>query len=59
MALLKWALLFFVLAMIAGLFGFTNIAAGAADISRILFFVFLVVFAIIGILAVTAFRAVT
>jgi uncharacterized membrane protein YtjA (UPF0391 family) len=59
MGLLKWALFFFVLAAIAGLFGFTNLAAGSADIAKVLFFIFLVIFAVIGILAMTAFRAVT
>ena len=59
MSLLKWALIFFVLAAIAGLFGFTNLATGAADIGKVLFFIFLVVFAVIGILAMTAFKTVT
>jgi uncharacterized membrane protein YtjA (UPF0391 family) len=59
MALLKWALLFLVLAGIAALFGFSGIAQGSAEIAKVLFFVFLVVFAIIGILATTIFRTVT
>ncbi len=36
--MLKWALIFFVVAIIAALFGFTGIAAGAAEIAKILFF---------------------
>lgn len=44
MGLLGWALLFFVVALIAALFGFTGIAAGAASIARVLFFLFLLVF---------------
>lgn len=43
--MLRWALIFFVLSLIAALFGFGGIAAGAAGIAKILFFVFLVVFA--------------
>jgi uncharacterized membrane protein YtjA (UPF0391 family) len=53
--MLKWALIFFIVSIVAGLFGFTGIAVGAAEISKILFFVFLVLFAIFlvaGLLAV-------
>jgi uncharacterized membrane protein YtjA (UPF0391 family) len=59
MSLLKWAFLFLVLAGIAGLLGFSGIAAGAEDIAKVLFFTFLVIFAVIGILAMTAFKTVT
>ena len=41
--MLSWAFAFFVLALIAALFGFTGIATGAASIAKILFFAFLVV----------------
>jgi len=41
--MLRYALIFFIIALIAALFGFTGIAAGAASIAKILFFVFLVV----------------
>lgn len=39
--MLHYAVVFFVIALIAALFGFTGIAAGAAGIAKILFFVFL------------------
>lgn len=42
--MLYWALIFFVVAIIAALFGFGGIAAGAVGIARVLFFVFLVLF---------------
>lgn len=42
--MLKWALTFFVIAIIAALFGFTDIAHGAASIAKIIFFIFLVLF---------------
>jgi uncharacterized membrane protein YtjA (UPF0391 family) len=42
--LLRWALLFFVLALVASLFGFPGIAAAALAVAKILFFVFLVLF---------------
>lgn len=40
--MLKWALIFFVVALVAALFGFGGIAAGAAGIGKILFFGFLI-----------------
>jgi uncharacterized membrane protein YtjA (UPF0391 family) len=42
-AMLRYALIFFIVALIAAVFGFTGIAAGAAEIAKILFFVFLIV----------------
>jgi uncharacterized membrane protein YtjA (UPF0391 family) len=42
--MLRWALAFFVVALIAAVFGFLGIAAAAAGIARILFFIFLVLF---------------
>lgn len=51
MNLLRWAIIFFVVAIVAAIFGFTNIAAAAAGISKILFFIFLVVFILILIMA--------
>lgn len=44
--MLRWAVIFFVIALIAALFGFTGIYAGAAEIAKILFFIFLAIFVI-------------
>jgi len=44
--MLRWSLGFFIVAIIAGIFGFGGIATGAADIARICFFFFLVIFAV-------------
>lgn len=52
--MLRWALLFLVIAIIAGVFGFTGVAGTATDIARILFFVFLVLLIVSAI--VGAFR---
>jgi len=46
MTMLYYASLFFVDALVAALFGFGGIAAGAAEIAKILFFVFLVLFVV-------------
>jgi uncharacterized membrane protein YtjA (UPF0391 family) len=40
--MLYWAAVFFVIALIGAVLGFSGIAAGAAGIAKILFFVFLV-----------------
>lgn len=42
--MLYYTLVFLVVALIAGLLGFTGIAAGAVEISRILFFIFILLF---------------
>ena len=50
--MLRWALLFAIVAIVAGLLGFTGIAAGAAVIAKTIFYIFLglvVVFIILGI----------
>jgi uncharacterized membrane protein YtjA (UPF0391 family) len=42
--MLRLALFFLVVSLVAALFGFTGIAVAAAGIARILFFIFVVVF---------------
>lgn len=42
--MLRYAIIFFVVALIAALFGFTGIAAGAVEIAKILFFIFILLF---------------
>lgn len=42
--MLKWALIFLVIAIIAGLFGFTDVEAASATIAQWLFGIFLVLF---------------
>ena len=44
--MLRWTILFLVIALIAAIFGFGGIAAGAASIAKIIFFVFLVLLVI-------------
>lgn len=42
--MLKWAAVFFVIALVAAFFGFGGVASVAGDIAKVLFFVFLVLF---------------
>lgn len=44
--MLNWAISFLVIAIIAAIFGFGGIAATAVEMARILFFIFLVLFAV-------------
>jgi uncharacterized membrane protein YtjA (UPF0391 family) len=44
--MLRWALGFFIVALIAALLGFTGISVAAAGIAKILFYLFLILFLI-------------
>jgi len=44
--MLHYAVVFLVIALVAALLGFTGIAAGAVEIAKILFFVFLLLFVV-------------
>jgi uncharacterized membrane protein YtjA (UPF0391 family) len=49
---IKWAVIFFVISLIAGFFGFTGVASGTRTIAKVLFFVALVVFIIVLVFGV-------
>jgi uncharacterized membrane protein YtjA (UPF0391 family) len=51
--MLRWALAFFIVALLAAVFGFGGIAAASAGIAKFLFFVFVVLFAISLIMGLT------
>lgn len=42
--MLKWALIFLIIAVVAGIFGFTNVEAASATIAQWLFGIFVVLF---------------
>jgi uncharacterized membrane protein YtjA (UPF0391 family) len=54
--LLKWALIFFLVSVVAGILGFTGISAASADVARVLFYIFVVIFLVLLILGLTIFR---
>ncbi len=54
--MLKWSFIFLIVAIIAGIFGFTNVEAGAASIAKILFFIFITLWIIILVLGLTIFK---
>lgn len=45
-SMLRWTIIFLIIAIIAGVFGFGGIAVGAAGIAKVLFFIFIVLFII-------------
>jgi uncharacterized membrane protein YtjA (UPF0391 family) len=59
MSLLKYAIIAFVISLIAGALGFSGVSSAAGGIARILFFVFLVIAVVVLLLGVTVFHAVT
>ena len=52
-AMLKWAVVFLIIAIIAGIFGFTGVEAASATIAKVLFGIFLFLF--VGALAIGLF----
>jgi uncharacterized membrane protein YtjA (UPF0391 family) len=42
--MLKWAVVFLIIAIVAGIFGFTGVEAASATIAKVLFGIFLVLF---------------
>jgi len=54
--MLMWSLTFFIVAIIAAVFGFGGIATGAAAIAKVLFFFFVVLFVVSLIMALARRR---
>ena len=52
--MLKWAAVFFIISIVAGLFGFGGVAEGASSIAQFLFYAFVVLFLIFLALGVCA-----
>lgn len=50
--MLKLAILFFVISVIAGLLGFSGVASGARTIAKVLFFIALAIFLVILVFGV-------
>jgi uncharacterized membrane protein YtjA (UPF0391 family) len=54
--MLRYAVIFFIIAIIAAIFGFGGIASGAAAIAKILFFIFISLFVIALIFGATLMK---
>jgi uncharacterized membrane protein YtjA (UPF0391 family) len=56
--MLKWAVIFLVVGLIAGLLGFTGVAGASIAIAKTLFFIFMVIFLVLLIAGITVARRV-
>jgi uncharacterized membrane protein YtjA (UPF0391 family) len=56
--MLKWALIFLVISIIAGALGFTGVSAAAGRLSKILFVVALLIFVVLLVLGLMAGEAI-
>jgi uncharacterized membrane protein YtjA (UPF0391 family) len=50
--MIKWAIIFFLVSLVAGFFGFTGVAADFRVIAKILFFIAIAIFLIILVFGV-------
>ncbi len=50
--MLKWAIIFFIVSVVAGWFGFTGVASGTRTVAKVLFFIAVAVFLIVLIFGV-------
>ena len=54
--MLRWALIFLVIGLIAGLLGFTGVAGASIAIAKTLFFIFMLIFVVLLIAGLTVAR---
>lgn len=57
--MLKWAIIFAVISLIAAALGFGGIAGAAAGIAKVLFFIFLAIFVVLLIAGILAAKKLT
>lgn len=57
--MLKWALIFLVIGVVAGLLGFGGIGGAFVGIAKVLFFIALAIFLVFVVLGIIAGRKVT
>ena len=59
LAMLKWAVIFAIISVVAAIFGFGGVSEAAGGIAKVIFFVFLALCVIFAILGFVVFRRVT
>jgi uncharacterized membrane protein YtjA (UPF0391 family) len=57
--LLRWAVIFLVISIIAAVFGFGGVSAAAAGIAKLLFYIFVALFVLTLVAALLLGRAMT
>ena len=50
--MLKWAIIFFLISVVAGFFGFSNVAAGSKEIAKVLFYIAVAIFLVVLVFGV-------
>jgi uncharacterized membrane protein YtjA (UPF0391 family) len=55
--MVKWAIIFALISAVAGVLGFTGVAAGAAAIAKVFFFIFLALCVIFLLLGLTVYKS--
>jgi uncharacterized membrane protein YtjA (UPF0391 family) len=50
--MIKWAIIFFIISLVAGFFGFSGVAEGSRTIAKILFYIALAIFLIVLVFGV-------
>lgn len=56
--MLRWALIFFVISLVAALFGFTGISQTASGIAQVLFYIFISIFVVMLVIGLVIGRKV-
>ena len=56
--MLRWALLFFIVSIVAGFLGFSGVAVATAGIAKILFFIAVAIFLVFLVLGLMAGEAI-
>jgi uncharacterized membrane protein YtjA (UPF0391 family) len=56
MTILKWAVIMLLVSLVAAVFGFTDLAAASAEVARVLFYIFAVIFLVLLVLGLTVYR---
>jgi uncharacterized membrane protein YtjA (UPF0391 family) len=57
--MLKWSFIFLIIAVVAGIFGFTGVESAAASIAKVLFGICAFVFIVMLVLGLTIYKKVT
>jgi uncharacterized membrane protein YtjA (UPF0391 family) len=57
--MIKWAIIFAIIGLIAGLLGFTGLAGAAMGIAKFLFWAAVIIAVVLFVLGVTIFRKIT
>lgn len=57
--MLKWALVFFVIACVLGFLGFGGLAGAFMALAKILFWIAVVIFVVLLVLGLTVYKSVT